>query len=107
MQPGALSQPTWWVAARSRADAAPPAARLPRPGATAGAGNGDAFTVAQASERLSRSTRDCRSTGPIKAVLPPPPPKAGESPVNGIYVPETMLMTTGDIAYVLNQSPGG
>lgn len=71
-----------------------------------GAGNGDAYTVAQATERLSRTTRDCRTTGPIKAVLPAPPSKAGESPVNGIYVPDTMLMTTGDIAYVLNQSPG-
>lgn len=73
----------------------------------AGAGNGDAFTASQAQERLAASQgRDCRTAGPIKVRPPRPPRGPRESNVNGIYVPDNLLLATADVSYVLNQSDG-
>ncbi|KAG2441252.1 hypothetical protein HYH02_010095 [Chlamydomonas schloesseri] len=71
-----------------------------------GAGNGDAYTVAVMTHRAEEAAgRDCRRDGPIRArppVLPLPP---GETPVAGVYVPDTMLLSAAEVGYVLNQSP--
>ncbi|GAX85110.1 hypothetical protein CEUSTIGMA_g12530.t1 [Chlamydomonas eustigma] len=74
-----------------------------------GAGGGDAFTVMQIERRKEEARgRDCRITGPIKTSPPVFDFLGGpqEVEVDGIYVPNTLLNTTADVAYVLNQHPG-
>uniref|UniRef100_A0A7S0UT62 MSP domain-containing protein n=1 Tax=Polytomella parva TaxID=51329 RepID=A0A7S0UT62_9CHLO len=72
-----------------------------------GAGGGDAYTVSLMEERLDAArSRDCRVDGPIRTHDPAPPPPVGETEMNGIVVPNTNLMSHGEVAYVLNQRPG-
>lgn len=73
----------------------------------AGAGNGDAFTESVLQQRRQTgSPRDCRVAGPIKSLLPKITPGVADAIVNGICVPDGLMLTNGDMAYVLNQEGG-
>ncbi|EFJ43939.1 hypothetical protein VOLCADRAFT_121366 [Volvox carteri f. nagariensis] len=62
-----------------------------------GAGNGDSYTAYLDLQRRERvMSRDCRTEGPIRSRPPKLPPPRGETAVNGVIVPDSLLLTAAE-----------